>query len=86
MNITNKLIQDFQQRKEANIALAKILLDAAELHPELRFSQILLAYQYVTQEGPHYWSDEFYIESTSLLKRVQKQCSKILPSEENVPS
>ncbi len=48
------------------------------MHPELRFSQILLTYRFVKQERPAKpearisWQDEFYLEPQEVLKRVRR--------------
>jgi hypothetical protein len=59
----------------------RILHDIIEMNPDLRFSQILSAFDFVNRieldkhiEGwhGHVWADEFNTEPTVILERVQK--------------
>jgi len=51
--------------------------------PDLRFSQILLAFGFVKQERPANpelrisWQDEFYLEPDKLLERVEQQYENV---------
>lgn len=54
-------------RQQANGELADILTYLIELNPDLRFSQILLAYEFVME-----YENEFYKEPQVILERVRK--------------
>lgn len=66
-------------RQESNREILKILSDAVEKYPEMRFSQILLAYKVVEMEANQmYWEDEFYLESSILLERIETRGKELV--------
>ena len=61
-------------RQDANKEILSILAGMIEDYPDQRFSQILCNYGFATMEYGrdfNYWKDEFYLESTELLKRLR---------------
>ena len=70
-------------RKEANLELLNKLEYCIERYPDMRFSQILLAFGFVKQERPANpearisWQDEFYVEGGQLLDRVIKRIEDV---------
>ena len=58
-----------QNRYENNKNIVKILDHLVEMHPELRFNQLLQVYAFITE------FDEFYMESEELLNRVEEKLS-----------
>jgi hypothetical protein len=72
-------------RQEANRAIVMYLFNMIENEPDLRFGQILQALkivnklEYITEDGEFVESsleDEFYLESSELLKRVESSAKK----------
>ena len=71
-------------RQESNRAIVMYLFDMIEKEPDLRFGQILQALKIVSKVGYyegdgeyfHYLEDEFYMESSELLKRVELATKK----------
>jgi len=66
-------------RYEDNKNLLEFLRVAIESYPDMRFSQILVAFDFVKQverEDKTYWEDEFYLESKDLCERVINSYSK----------
>lgn len=69
-------------REQANNELIHELIQLVNKHPDLRFGQILQNFNFVETKEVNetvdsgrksfslYWKDEFYLESTDLLKRV----------------
>ena len=70
-------------RKDANIELLNKLEYCIERYPDMRFSQILLAFAFVKQERPARpearisWQDEFYVEGEHLIDRVVKRIEDV---------
>ena len=62
-------------RQEANRELVNILEEIIEKQPQLRFSQILYAYNFI-KNNDGTLIDEFYLESKKLLERVNEQFIK----------
>lgn len=72
-------------RLECNRKLVRKLLNIVEEYPDLRFSQILQNFDFVTpvevtevgrggrETTSLVWRDEFYLESNELVKRVYKE-------------
>lgn len=66
-------------RHQDNLDLVEQLVDLVNENPDMRFSQILLAYGFVKQTRPARpeanidWQDEFYMEPDVLLKRVKRR-------------
>lgn len=68
-------------RQIANRHLVELLHQIVEMNPDLRFSQILSAFEFVDRieldkyiqgwQG-HVWADEFNTEPSVILERVQK--------------
>jgi hypothetical protein len=68
-------------RLSANRKLVQIISEAIEEYPDVRFGQVLTALRIVTHTRPvsqetadnHQleWKDEFYLESSELLERVE---------------
>jgi hypothetical protein len=66
-------------RQEANRLIIKLLAEQVEKYPDIRFSQMMMNCCVVNDkryegEGTayFYWVDEFDLEPTELLKRIQK--------------
>lgn len=64
-------------RLEANREILRILAERVEAQPEVRFGQLLRNMAAVLERvdattGGIVWKDEFYLESTDLLKRIEK--------------
>lgn len=64
-------------RQEANRRIVMYLFDMIEKHPELRFSQIMANLDVVTPEDG-LWKDEFYLEPSKLLDRVELAAEKLM--------
>ena len=69
-------------RHSSNLALVEILAAAIEKHPDMRFSQILLGFGFVLNQPMGssqnmVWKDEYYLESSELLKRVKQLAEQI---------
>ena len=70
-------------RQEANKELINQLEYLVEKHPDMRFSQILLAFGFVKQERPAKpearisWQDEFYLEGGQILERVKRRIKDV---------
>jgi hypothetical protein len=75
-------------RMEANLKLIEILTRLTYQYPDLRFSQMLFNFGFVkdaskdvmTATGPETtrcWADEYYIESSELVKRIGEQLKKL---------
>lgn len=68
-------------RLEANLELRNELESLIFKYPDMRFSQILLAFGFVKQERPAKpredrpisWQDEFYMEPEKVLERVKRR-------------
>ena len=73
-------------RLEDNKELLKILTKLINKNPDLRFGQLLRAYNFVGDisiaftdidgyiiSKPIGWEDEFYLESSALLERVKRR-------------
>ena len=63
-------------RQNANQGLIDILQHLIDAYPDLRFSQILYVYGFI-QSFPEIdktdWKNEFYTESSDILKRVSER-------------
>jgi hypothetical protein len=65
-------------RKESNIDLLNLLEFLIERHPDMRFGQILQNFGFVKAERPAKsenrisWQNEFYLEGSEILERVQR--------------
>ena len=76
----NKFDMDRQMNNEFLLNELEYLI---RVHPELRFSQILLAFAFVKQERPARpearisWQDEFYVEPEVILERVKKRIKDV---------
>lgn len=67
-------------RSLKNNELIQILAKICEENPDLRFSQALSVYGFVTDadfERPKYWKNEFYTEPDKILNRVKDKLSSI---------
>lgn len=66
-----------RKRKEATMELLQLLGQLILEHPEQRFSQILQNYGFVIWDDSdiesNSWSNEFYLEPVTLLKRVKER-------------
>lgn len=61
-------------RQEANRLILKILAKDIEDQPDIRFSQLMRNIGIVLEDDYHgdkQWVEEFNLESTALLKRIQ---------------
>ena len=70
-------------RQDANRAILIVLADLVEKYPDMRFSQILVNYDFVEQQDVQTagypkmrWRDEFYLESDKLLERILEAYNK----------
>lgn len=67
-------------RQQANFMLVNMLHQLVEKNPDLRFGQILQAYDYVHNEAVPtysgddvlYWINEYYTEPQEILDRVKE--------------
>lgn len=81
----NKFDKD---RANANGQLLSLLCDLMQRYPSLRFGQILANFDFVKtipnedSEPGVKWADEFHLEPTELLERVQK-CIDSMNNKEN---
>lgn len=70
-------------RQEANKELINQLQYLVDRNPDMRFSQILLAFGFVKQERPARpearisWQDEFYLEGSQILERVNHRIKDV---------
>lgn len=76
-----------QSRVDANTAILGLLADYMLYHPRERFGQMLVNLNLVQQksvdiDNPYtgcssetYWEDDFYTESSDILKRVHEHLS-----------
>ena len=69
-------------RQQANRAIAGIVLEQIEKHPELRLSQLMVSLDLVkTLTDPVLlrttWVDEFNLEPEVLLKRVKEAAARL---------
>lgn len=72
-------------RLEANLKLREELEFLIFQNPDMRFSQILLAFGFVKQcrpakpkeERPIAWQDEFFMEPEQVLERVQRRIKDV---------
>lgn len=62
------------KRQLANKELVDILYDLVIDNPDLRFSQILHAFNFVdnSEDAIMQWKNEFYVEPEEILKRVKE--------------
>jgi len=62
-------------RQEANREIVRRLSNWVEIYPDLRFSQVLYGAGVVKDHpvGINGWADDFYLESTELLKRMDDE-------------
>lgn len=80
----NKFDMDRQMNNEFLLYELEYLIN---IHPEMRFSQILLAFGFVKQERPARpearisWQDEFYLEPDKILERVRKRIKDVEASQ-----
>lgn len=64
-------------RQDANRLIIELLSNAVETYPDLRFGQVMQALLAVKPQRPAHpdqeipWQNEFYMESTDLLKRIK---------------
>ena len=66
----------FNNRLEANREILRRLQAYLEADPDMRFSQALRNLQIVDEvDGPDavYWDNEFYVESSAILKRMDNK-------------
>lgn len=58
-------------RQQANYQLVNLLHALVEKYPDLRFSQILLAFEFIINK------DDFYSEPQLILERVENKLKEI---------
>lgn len=70
-------------RHKKNREILSLFCDLVDKYPDMRFSQILLAFGFVKQTRPARpearidWQDEFYMESEVVLKRVKQRIEDV---------
>lgn len=62
-----------KDRAVSNLALVQNLFDLVEKNPDLRFGQILVNYGFVKNDSTGHWRDEFFLESSKTLQRVEER-------------
>ena len=60
-------------RRSVNRLIVAELREIVEAHPDLRFGQILNVFGFVDSLPEGRWRDEFYLESSELLKRIRER-------------